>query len=253
MRIHVIYFSPTHTSRAVACAIAEGMGPSKTVVTDLTLKRPERKIVVDADVAVVAVPVYGGRVAETAMERLACLRGRDTSVVPVVIYGNRDYEDALLELTDCLKGSGFRPLAAGAFIGEHSYSRPGMPIAAGRPDEKDLAAARELGQGVRKKWQLSPRETVLTVPGHFPYKEKGNKTPVTPVTLAEKCIRCGHCGQICPTGAVSGNLPVSDAERCIKCCACVKECPAEARIFDTPYTALLFEKCQRRREPQIWW
>lgn len=253
MKIHVIYFSPTHTSRTVAYAIAEGMGQAETVVTDVTFKDLEEGNVVEADMAVVAVPVYGGRVAETAMERLRHLQGRNTPVVPVVVYGNRDYEDALLELADFLRDAGFRISAAGAFIGEHSYSRPDMPLAAGRPDEEDKVAARELGRKAMQKWLNRQTEMELTIPGHFPYKVKGSKTPVAPVTQADRCIRCGHCRQVCPTGAICGELPVSDAERCIKCCACVKECPVEARIFDTPYTALLFGKCQVRRKPEIWW
>ena len=56
----------------------------------------------------------------------------------MVVYGNRDYEDALLELSDRAKDWGLTPVAAGAFIGEHSYSRPSLPVAEGRPDEDDL-------------------------------------------------------------------------------------------------------------------
>ena len=37
-------------------------------------------------------------------------------------------------------------MAAGAFIGEHSFSRKGMPIAEGRPDESDLKQATEFGK-----------------------------------------------------------------------------------------------------------
>ena len=36
-----------------------------------------------------------------------------------------------------------------------------------------------------------------------------------------------------------------------KCCACVKECPNGARVFDTPYTPMLHQKCVARREPEL--
>ncbi|MCB5696659.1 hypothetical protein LIQ92_17345 [Fusicatenibacter saccharivorans] len=37
----------------------------------------------------------------------------------------------------------------------------------------------------------------------------------------------------------------------MKCCACVKECPNGARVFDTPYTPMLHQKCAARREPEL--
>ena len=42
--------------------------------------------------AIIVVPVYGGRVAPLAMERLQYIRGVDTPTVLVVVYGNRAYE-----------------------------------------------------------------------------------------------------------------------------------------------------------------
>ena len=83
-------------------------------------------------------PVYAGRVAPIALQRIRRLKGENAPVVLVSVYGNRDYEDALVELRDETTRLGFTPLAAGAFIGEHSYSRPGMPVAEGRPDANDL-------------------------------------------------------------------------------------------------------------------
>lgn len=116
---------------------------------DLTYEVPEEANLED-ELTVVAVPVYGGRVAETAVERLRNFRADQAPVVPVVVYGNRDYEDALLELSDLLKEKGFVPVAAAAFIGEHSFSRPDMPVAAGRPDEEDLRKAMAFGLQIRE-------------------------------------------------------------------------------------------------------
>lgn len=249
--IQLIYFSPTHTSRQVARAVAKGYQAERVIETDLTYRTPESEIRVGDALVVVAVPVYGGRVAETALERLKFIKGDLTPVVPIVVYGNRDYEDALRELSDGLEGAGFIPVAAGAFIGEHSYSRPDMPIAAGRPDQADENVAFEFGRKIAATNAVRAGGK-LQVPGNFPYKVKGPKTPVAPSTVEEKCIRCGRCAEICPTAAISGELPVSNTDLCIKCCACVKECPVEARVFDTPYTAMLFEKCSARREPDTW-
>ena len=40
---------------------------------------------------------------------------------------------------------GFVPVAAEAFIGQHSYATPDRPMAEGRPDARDLAGAEAFG------------------------------------------------------------------------------------------------------------
>lgn len=137
--IVAVYFSPTHTSRRIAREVARGTGLDLLEEIDLTCDAGCDPIVLPQDALILlAAPVYGGRVAPTALERLARLRGQGQAAVAVVVYGNRDYEDALLELSDRAKDWGLTPVAAGAFIGEHSYSRPSLPVAEGRPDEDDL-------------------------------------------------------------------------------------------------------------------
>lgn len=255
--IHLVYFSPTHTSAKIAYAIAEGLEAETLTESDITheaLKEP--LLVGDNELVIVAAPVYGGRVAETAMERICMFRGQDTPVIPVVVYGNRDYEDALKELSDTLASQGFLPISAGAFIGEHSYSRKEMPIAAGRPDADDLLKASQFGHETLIKLEaaglLSDLPT-LKVKGNEPYKEKGPSTPQAPVTDEELCTQCEYCIDVCPVAAISivDDRMFSDPLLCIKCCACVKECPEGARTFDTPYTAMLHKHFSARREPEL--
>ena len=69
------------------------------------------------------------------------IKGGGALAVPIVLFGNRNFDDALAELRDILAGDGFYPLAAGAFVGEHSFSRV---LGAGRPDAADFAKADEL-------------------------------------------------------------------------------------------------------------
>lgn len=146
----LIFFSPTHTSARIARAIGEGIGMGRRMETDLTLDEQTSPIEMNGELCVIAVPVYGGRVAATALQRLQRLKGNGSPAILVVVYGNRDYEDALLELRDTAVQLGFVPLTAGAFIGEHSFSTPELPIAAGRPDADDLQQAREFGKAVWK-------------------------------------------------------------------------------------------------------
>jgi hypothetical protein len=95
----------------------------------------------------------------------------------VVVYGNRDYEDALIELHDISITQGFVPVAAGAFIAEHSYSTTKRPIAHGRPDPDDLDRAQEFGKKVREKLKgLRFLDDIgkIKIPGNIPYIEPKN-------------------------------------------------------------------------------
>ena len=139
----ICYFSPTGTSRRVAEAVGRGLNCAQTVVCDAT----HDAVCVAAergDAAVFAVPVYGGHAAPLALRRLDAVRGDGTPAVVVVLYGNRAYEHAACELADFVAARGFVPVAAAAFVGEHSYSTARWPIAAGRPDGDDCAEAEAL-------------------------------------------------------------------------------------------------------------
>ena len=135
-RLTVICFSPTRTSRKIAEAVAAGMTAARIRTIDLTLDRSDSPITVGAgETVVLGVPVYAGRVAPEAVRRLQRIKAAAGAVIPTVVtvtYGNRDYEDALVELYDLAVSLGLSPFAAGAFIGEHSYSTPEMPVAEGR-------------------------------------------------------------------------------------------------------------------------
>mgnify|MGYP002226777595 CR=1 FL=1 len=149
---HLIFFSPTQTSAKIARAIGEGIGMGRRMETDLTLDEQTSPIEMNGELCVIAVPVYGGRVAATALQRLQRLKGNGSPAILVVVYGNRDYEDALLELRDTAVQLGFVPLTAGAFIGGtlvlvHPGTSPLLPE---RPDADDLQQALSLEKAVWK-------------------------------------------------------------------------------------------------------
>lgn len=179
---------------------------------------------------------------------LTCDAGCDPIALP---------QDALLELSDRAKDWGLTPVAAGAFIGEHSYSRPSLPVAEGRPDEDDLKRCRDFAAAVIEKLhRCGTLEQACDFPvkGSRPYKALKTSTPQAPITLPEKCLRCGSCLKRCPTQAIfwatDGSID-TDKGRCIKCCACVKDCPAQARVFDTPFSEFLHTHFSARREPEF--
>jgi ferredoxin/flavodoxin len=239
-RVTLIYFSPTGTTRAVLASIAQGLGGPEVRHLDLTAPAAETRALPElgADLVLLGVPVYAGRVPETAVHRLRRLAGQGAPTLLVVVYGNRAFEDALLELSDIARERGFVPVAGGAFLGEHSYSTPTRPIAAGRPDGADLARAQAFGQTVRAKLEAAPDLVTmapLQLPGNRPYRQGMSPSEVAPETQARLCTRCGDCARVCPVGAITvDEVVVTDGMACILCCACVKGCPTGARAMEDP-------------------
>ena len=289
--ITVICFSPTHTSRKIAEAVAAGMDgiycgsgegtgatascPGTVKTIDLTLDRSEEPVILaQGEAVVIGAPVYAGRVAPEAVKRLKRIQVTTGASVPAVVtvtYGNRDYEDALVELYDLTLSLGLTPFAAGAFIGEHSYSTPAMPIAEGRPDSMDLADASIFGGECARKLESPGAFAPFHIKGNRPYKEPSRPAsdtsrtaqsssgspakpaPSVPLTT-DGCPLCGECVRVCPTGAVSIDMNarkvLTDPALCIRCCACVKACPAGMRTYSTPFAAFLHEHCSARRDPE---
>jgi ferredoxin len=256
----VIYFSPTGTSKRVVQAIAEGFeGVDSSNEIDLTRPgfSPGPRLGID-DLAVIGVPVYAGRVPEIAARRLKEMSGSGTPVVIVAVYGNREFEDALVELRDIVVAQGFEVVAAGAFIGEHSFSTDELPIAAGRPDSEDLKKAREFGRSIiRSLASLEEGGKIeIHIPGNVPYRDGMENLPFTPVVDHTICTECETCVENCPVGAITlDDQIVMDSETCIFCASCVKGCPERAVSFNsTPIAdelAELSEKCSARKEPQL--
>lgn len=271
-RVQLITFSPTSTSKQVGEAIVQGTGIPSVPTVDITLKPTDGWEVPRHTLAVVTVPVYGGRVAPLALERMKEMRSDGAPAVVVVVYGNRAYEKALVELDAFVAGRGFKVIAGGTFVGEHSYSNERYPVAAGRPDADDLEYARLFGEKIRAKITaaedmeglygvdvtriLRPRQPFFPLLRFLhrviKLRKGGVPLPRTPEVDAERCTHCGYCVKHCPAGAiVKGDECHTVAERCIKCCACVKGCPQKARTYDTPFAALLSDCFKRQKEDRI--
>ncbi len=259
-KVRSLYFSPTGTSKKIVEAIAagcrEGGGHEQS---NLTYPTSFDTLECKADeLVIIGVPVYAGRVAPLAVERLKTIQGNGAAAVLVVLYGNREFEDALVELHDLAREIGFQPVAGSAFIGEHSFSTRDLPIADGRPDGDDLRAAKAFGEIIVGHLAEMAEDSLnpLVVPGNVPYKDGMGPLPFSPSFNVGMCTGCGFCIETCPSGAISleGELQV-DAELCIFCCACVKSCPEGAVTVEAPplkeKTVWLHENCKKRKDPQL--
>lgn len=254
--VHLVYFSATGTTRRVVEQVAAGLGAREVVHHDLTSPAARTELALRGGVAVVGVPVHSGRVPELAVDRLRGLSGTGVPAVLVAVYGNRAFEDALVELRDLVVAKGFPVVGAGAFVGEHSYSTPERPIAAGRPDAEDLRIARDLGARVAARLREAGRAPPVELPGNVPYRDRTPPAGFAPVSDAAACTRCGTCADACPAGVIHlGDEVTTAAAGCILCCACTRVCPSGARTIAHPAMearrATIAAKCAVRRESAL--
>lgn len=251
MKQHVtqIIFSPTGSTRKAADAVCAGLSEDLYVI-DLSREEDMAGIPAD-DVIVAAVPVFGGRIPNTARERLLRLKADGNPAVAMVVYGNRAYDDALLELTDCLAEIGCRVIAAAAFIGEHSMLRG---IASGRPDRSDLSAAAAFAEQVGEKLAQSGPAPV-TVPGDASYRNKKAGNGMRP-KAGKACVSCGLCAENCPVSAIPLSDPKVTGKGCIGCMRCTAVCPNSARSLAKPVKLIaglaLSGAKKQRKEPEFY-
>ncbi|SEA46531.1 4Fe-4S binding domain-containing protein [Desulfuromusa kysingii] len=252
---HLIYFSPTGTTRRTLEAIVTGIAPTQIHHHNLTHNSANSPLQISSGIAIIGVPVYAGRVPADCLHRIANFKSDNVPTIIVALYGNREFEDALVELRDVATTQGFSVIAAGAFIGEHSYSTPENPIAAGRPNADDLKLALTFGQQVAKKLKNRDFNTP-EIEGNVPYKERVKFGGLAPETNEENCTLCGKCAEVCPVEVITVSDSVkTDAAHCIMCCSCIKNCGFNARAFNHPViqerTELLVNNCAVPKTPKI--
>lgn len=261
-KVKLIYFSPTGTTQKVLESIAKGITVEDVEHINLTLPEASQKEIppFSDELVIIGAPVYGGRLPVDAINRFKRLKASKTLAILIVVYGNREFEDALLELKNLAIALGFKPVAAGAFIGEHSFATKDVPIANGRPDSLDVQKAIDFGAKIKDKiiaFQPPDARIDLKIPGRFPYEATGARSmAVSPVTEKDTCTVCGTCAGVCPTAAISINgVVITKIEFCIRCCACIKNCPTGARLMeDGMWKSIadwLNKNCSTRKEPQI--
>jgi len=264
------YFSATEGTKKVVTRIAGRLAQKAGAAMetyDFTLPQVREKggkVFGAGDLVVFGTPVYAGRVPNLLIKFVASVQGQGALAVPVVTYGNRSYDDALMELCLTLEAGGFRTVAAGGFVAQHSFS---LTQAAGRPDVSDLTIASGFADQVWKKLEKGEGGEPISAkvrgnnpvgPYYTPRDRQGNPINILKVTpkTAETCGKCGKCAQLCPLGSIDPEDPTQMIGRCMKCNRCIKICPKHAKYFDDPdylgHKADLEEKFSwPRKEPEF--
>lgn len=246
--VGLMYFSPTGSTKKICEVIAAAITTKPPILLDMTKPNsPEKGNLDKVDLWVIGSPVYGGRLPLLASERLSLafssLPKRKTPAVAVSTYGDVILGIGLKQLVNLMAKNGFNLVGAGAFIGEHSLKKYRFATAgqtAGRPDEEDLAVAKEFGASVRLKGlngsDISSMKSMQSAKLPFKFKlanEKSSKRFRGPIEVdASKCSKCKACVEVCPVGCIDNQTFLkiaSQAENCIGCAACLKVCPEAAR------------------------
>jgi len=245
MKINTLYFSATGTTQKIINEIANVISKCTNVNEpinniDFTLPKARKEPVsfTDEDIVITGVPVIAGRVPNILLNYLKTIKGNGALSIVVVVYGNRNYDDALIELKDILELDGFKVIAGGAFIGEHSFSNI---LAKNRPDEKDMERVNDFAVKIYDKIKNQNEIYPVEVSGNKPYRDyykpkdkSGNAVDIRKVTPKTNlnCSNCKLCAKVCPMGSIDFEDVSKLNGICIKCCACIKKCPSQAKYFD---------------------
>ena len=245
-RVWAIYFSATGTTEKItktfASSLAEDLQAElKTYDFTLPAARESFPALEPADLAVVGMPTYAGRLPNLMLPYLQSISGGGALAVPLVTFGNRAFDNSLAELKKILDEHGFKTVTGGAFSCEHSFS---YELGKGRPDADDLKECVDFAHLTAKKI-LNAGESCHPI-SYFevdgnpeaqyfqPQDRYGNKfdfRKVKPLTN-DQCTGCGLCIRSCPMGAINPADPSDITGKCIKCCSCFKKCPVGAKYFE---------------------
>ena len=247
-----IYFSAKGTTQKCADYIS-GIIDHETVSQNLlNIIAPNHLELQANDVLLLSMPVYGGYIPHHCIDMVKQIKGKNTPAIILAVFGNRHFDNALIQMQDLVEANGFKVVAAGAFLAEHSIF---PSVATGRPNAEDYGFMKEFAEKCRAILSSdSWHDKNLTVPGLKDYDPSAFKGVPFHPDGDNSCTNCQKCVNICPMQAISSSDPKeTDDKKCISCGACISACPVKARDYHSlAYKAVkvAFElKCKEKKYP----
>ena len=250
--IQLVYFSATDKTKIIAQQVAKGIG-LPVEEWDATAQRAHTPFQPREDtLTILAAPVFVGRIPAPFLQRMQQLEGKDPAVL-LVTYGARATEGALNELYNTACKRGYRPIAAGEFVAQHSMA---TSIAEHRPNQEDLQQAEGFGKQIVNLVQsLNVQDQLSLLLPSAPIEE--HEKVVFAPSAGDKCVECGRCADRCPVGAIPAEHPnQTDKNICISCMRCIFVCPVQARKIGMLQKQMLTRKltklCDENKPNQTW-
>lgn len=248
MQHYIAYFSPAGTTRRVAERIQQALQKHQieAIMADLSIHggtlASYLKNTAKPCLLWIGSPVYCDHALPPVMEQIAALSDTLQGYsIPYVTWGGVCSGSALEEMAVALSGKRLPPVAAAKIMAEHSstWDAP-TPWEAERPNVADLALVDQMVEKVVA--QLRSNNAQALDLARLNYLSPNQRADVaqkslvkaktamgTPRADESKCVQCGDCVQVCPTGAMALNpMPQVQAELCIVCHQCVRVCPEDA-------------------------
>ena len=239
--VGIMYFSPSGNTKKVCEEVAKSISPGPPIQVDVTKPSSNGSKPADVDLWVIGAPVYSMRLPAIARERISKAldkNGKKTPAVAVSVYGNVGMGIGLKQLVNLLSEKGYKVIGAGGFIGEHTLSKThggDTPYSVGRPNDADMAVAKEFAAAVLKKGingsDISSMEAIQApkLSGMLARSdERGIKSFMGPFELDQnKCNKCKICVKTCPVNCIDDTIKFN-TENCIYCANCIKVCPTGA-------------------------
>ena len=263
--VKTIYFSATGTTKKIARVICSSFSGVQHHYLDITNPK-KRKIPlgeITEDLLLLALPVYEERIPIFLKEYLSTIKGNGQPAVVVGVYGNVGYGIILQEMQDLLNQKGFKTVAGGAFVAEHSFSHEELPIAVGRPNNSDLLRAEQFGLELKNKLENYHDTGVPSqkkLPGALPIMARilpqNSSRFFADIPQFNKmlCTQCGLCVKKCPLSVIDPVTFLSDEKQCSRCFACVRDCPKHARSIKLkrkPIVKIFFKKHQDKQKQPV--
>lgn len=229
------FFSATGSTCKIVDAVADGLGGGISRVNFTCPQNRGNGMLVEADLLILACPVYGERIPGFIRRYLEGLRGNQTNLAAIAVYGNVTSGISLTQFDRIARKNNFHLIGAGAFIGQHSFANADNRVGWGRPDRQDLEEAKAFGLALSNKIAAGNPGKIELPPARLPlfiqnFPENGTRRLVSPPRIDPAvCRHCGICVEHCPVEAIDANSLRVDETLCVRCLGCVKICPAGAR------------------------
>ena len=156
MKVLLCYFSATGNTAKVADTVAGRLTERGAAVEtrDITALK-DREAALDTaayDAVIFGSPIHSMRAPRLVREWLDRLDGQGRKCALFLTYGSFQVHPAHYTTCEILKKRNFQVVASAEFLGAHTFNIGGWKAGTNRPDDHDLAVAREYADTVYRRF-----------------------------------------------------------------------------------------------------